>query len=96
MTYEQFLRELGKAGLSVREFADLVKMNKNSISNYSCRGEIPEHLAIIAALLGEMREHSINFYSVFDRIDIEPKKPRGNAKQGRFGGDRQAELSLDQ
>lgn len=94
MTYEQFLRELGKAGLNIRTFSELLKMNRNSISNYSRKGEVPEHLVVIAALLGEMREYSIDFNSVFERINIEPKKPRGSARKGYFGGNKQNELDF--
>jgi len=94
MTYEQFLRELGKAGLTIKSFAKLIKMNRNSVSNYARRGEVPEHLAIIAALLGEMCERSVDFYPVFEKLQVEPKRPRGGAKHGRFGGDKQSELDL--
>ena len=51
MQYTEFLAEIGKAGLSVRGFAELV--------------------------------------------GIAPKKVRGSAQKGRFGGNRQATLELD-
>jgi hypothetical protein len=94
MTYEEFLRQLGKAGLTVRTFAELIGMNRNSVSNYARRGEVPAHLAVIAALMGEMREHSLDFRAVLERIAFEPKRPRGGAKRGRFGGDRQNDLDF--
>ena len=50
MPYEDFLEELRKARLSVREFAELIGMNPNSISNYARTGELPAHLALIAVL----------------------------------------------
>ena len=93
MTYEEFQCELGKAGLTAREFADLICMNPNSVTNCSKRG-VPAHLAVIASLMGEMREQSVDFYRVLDRIEIQPKKPRGAAKPGKFGGDRQEPLPL--
>lgn len=94
MDYAEFLRQLGKAGLSVRAFAELIGMNRNSVSNYAQKGEVPAHLAVIAALMGEMREHGLDFRDVLERIDLRRKKPRGTGKRGRFGGDRQTDLDL--
>jgi lambda repressor-like predicted transcriptional regulator len=95
MTYDEFLAELGKAGLSVRAFADLVGMNRNSVSNYSSRSEIPRHLAIIAVLLAEMKAQGIAFQAAIERISSVRKKPRGAGKPGRFKGDRQVKLELE-
>ncbi|MFP6860528.1 hypothetical protein, partial [Pseudomonas sp.] len=97
MTYEEFQRQLGKAGISVKEFAELLEMNRNSITNCSGRGEIPSHLAVIAALMAEMAEHQLDFKKALSRIDIAPKKPRGAGVKGKFGGSPQAPhpLSLD-
>ncbi|WP_323937007.1 hypothetical protein [Aeromonas veronii] len=77
MTYEEFQRRLGKAGLTARDFAALVKMHPNSISNCSRKGEVPSHLAIIVSLMGEMAEHGLDFKSVLGKIDFDCKKPRG-------------------
>lgn len=85
MNYEEFRRQLGKAGLTAKDFAELVKLNRNSITNYAKTGEVPSHLAVIAALLGEMAEHKIDFRNVLSRIEITPNKPRG-AGVGKFGG----------
>ncbi len=93
MTYEEFQRQIGKAGLTIREFADMVKMNRISISNYGKKGEVPSHLAVIAALLGEMAERKIDYRDTLSRIDILPKKPRG-AGIGKFGGNKQTGLNL--
>jgi hypothetical protein len=89
MTYEEFQRQIGKAGLSQREFAEMIKMNPTSLSNYGKTGQVPSHLAVIAALMGEMADRSLDFREVLSRIEISAKKPRGN---GRFGGDRQLDL----
>jgi transcriptional regulator with XRE-family HTH domain len=94
MSYDEFLRQLGKAGLSVREFAGLLRMNPNSVSNYAHTSEVPDHLAVIAALMGEMGEHRLDFRTVLSRIELRSKKPRGGAGPGRFGGDRQQDLDL--
>lgn len=93
MTYVEFQRQIGKAGLTIRQFAELVKMNRISLSNYGKKGEVPSHLAVIAALLGEMAERKIDYREVLSKIDIAPKKPRG-AGIGKFGGDKQKDLEL--
>ena len=85
MTYEEFKTHLGKAGISAYRFADMIKMNRNSITNYSQKGEVPSHLALIAALLGEMKECKVDFEGVLKSIEIQPKRPRGRVK-GSFGG----------
>lgn len=95
MTYEDFLTELGKAGLSVRAFAELIGMNPNSVSNYASSGEVPRHLAFIAALLAEMNVHGVDFQPAVGRISADRKKPRGRGKPGRFGGDKQEQLELE-
>lgn len=94
MYYDEFQRQLGKAGVTIREFATLIKMNRNSVTNYAKSGEVPSHLAVIAALLGEMAERKIDFRDVLSKIEIEPKKPRGGGT-GRFGGIKQDDLFID-
>jgi len=77
MTYFEFRDQLKRARLTVREFASLVKMNENSITNYSQKGVVPSHLAVIALLMGEMADHQIEFRDIIDQMEIEQKKPRG-------------------
>lgn len=85
MTYDEFQRQLGKAGLTLREFAGLLRMNPNSITNLSNKGNVPKHLATISALMGEMAEHRIDFRGVLAKIEIEPSRPRGSGIEGKFG-----------
>lgn len=94
MTYGEFIAELDRAALSVRDFAALVHMHPNSVSNYARAGDVPAHLAVIAALLAELRLNKIDYLQVFSRIQIAAKRPRGGAERGRFGGNRQGRLSL--
>lgn len=92
MTYDEFQRQLGKAGLTAREFAELVCMNRNSVTNCARRGEVPSHLAVIASLMGEMAEHRVDFREPLTRLNIEPKLPRGAAAKGKFGGSKQHDM----
>jgi hypothetical protein len=91
MTYDEFTRQIGKAGLSLREFAQLLMMNSNSLSNLAKKGEVPDHLAVIVSLMGEMAERRVDFRPVVMGLDLKPKKPRG-AGVGRFGGDKDGPL----
>lgn len=75
MTYLEFRRNIGKAGLTINQFAELIKMNPISISNYGKRGYVPNHLAVIACLLGEMAEFHIDFKSALESIEIHERKP---------------------
>jgi hypothetical protein len=95
MTYDQFLAELGKANLTVKGFADIVGMNRNSVSNYASRPGIPSHLGLIAALLAEMTLSQVGYEKAIARAGGMAKKPRGRARPGRFGGDRQELLELN-
>lgn len=94
MTYDKFLDELSKAGLSVKRFADLVGMQPNSVSNNKKRGEVPIHLALIASLLAEMSARHIDYEPVIARVQPIKKRPRGAAIGGRFAGDKQTTLGF--
>lgn len=86
MLYSEFRRQLGKAGLTVKEFACLIKQTPNSITNHAAHGEVPPHLAIIATLMGDMAESGLDFRTTLARIQFEPSKLRGGVEKGRFGG----------
>lgn len=94
MPYANFLSELERANLSVRAFAELVGMNPNSISNYARAGELPTHLGLIAVLVAELGARGMDYRRVMSKVALAPKKPRGGAKRGHFGGDRQGDLDL--
>jgi transcriptional regulator with XRE-family HTH domain len=65
MPYSEFQRLIGKAGLTIKEFAELLGMNPNSITNYHKVGVIPSHIAII---ISSMKENGIDFYKVFEKV----------------------------
>lgn len=92
MKYDEFKRNVGKAGITLGEFARLVKINPRSLSNYSRQDKIPSHLAVIAHLMGELADHQIDFKPKLSSLDIEPKKIRGAAEEGRFAGSIQDSL----
>ena len=94
MLYADFLDAIGRAGLSVRAFAELIGMNPNSISNYARAGELPTHLGLIAVLIAGMNDLGGDYRRIMSKVELAPKKPRGSAGRGRFGGDRQSNLDL--
>lgn len=94
MTYDDFIAELNKAGLSVRRFAELMRMQPNSISNNKMKGEVPDHLAVISSLLAELSAHGIDYEAIFARLEPSRKKSRGASRPGKFGGDPQGMLEL--
>ena len=68
MTYKEFQRLVGKAGLKLGEFARLMKMHPTSITNKGTKG-VPWHLAVIAALFAEMADRGIDFRAILLKID---------------------------
>jgi hypothetical protein len=87
MNYVEFVRQVGKAGLSMTEFASLIKANANAVRNCKQKGVVPSHYAVMATLMGEMAEHGIDFKSPLLKIDIQAKKARGGNAFGRFDSD---------
>lgn len=95
MNYEEFRRQLGKAGLSVKAFADLIKQTPNSITNYAAQGQVPPHLAIISSLMADMAEAGLSFQTTLGRIEFEAAKPRGRPVKGLFGGAPKSSQTID-
>lgn len=76
MNYEEFTRNIGKAGLTIKEFATLIKANPNSLTNLSKKETIPKNLAIIVVLLGELVDKGLEYKHLFEKMDLEHQKPR--------------------
>lgn len=91
MDYKEFLRQIKRAHLTLNEFAELLRMNRISLSNYAKKETVPSHLAIIARLLAEMGKRNIDYRPILQEIQLVPKRPRG-AGVGKFGGDKQQRL----
>ena len=77
LDYEELVRNIGKAGLTIKEFAKLIKANPNSITNLSNKKrKVPKNLAIISVLLGELVDNKIDYKPLFDKLELEPQKAR--------------------
>ena len=94
MKYDEFRRQVFKAGLTITSFAELMRMSRVSLSNLSKKDAVPDHWAVVAALMGEMKDNGIDFLGVISRLDLCPKKPRGAGTAGKFGGDKQEMLPI--
>ena len=94
MDYKTFRSHLGRASLTNKDFADLVKLNSKSISNYAKDNHVPAHWAIVALLMGEMAGNGLEFQHLIKKMDIEPNKVRGSAAKGRWGGSKQDDLPI--
>ena len=73
MPYEEFHRLIGKAGLSIKEFAELLGMRPNSITNYNKVGFVPSHLAVIVSLISTMKDEGFDFYPILEKVQAYEK-----------------------
>ena len=76
MNYEELTRNIAKAGLDIKEFAELIKANPNSITNLKSKEKISKNIAIIAVLLGEMVDKGLSYNHLFEKLDLEEQKAR--------------------
>lgn len=86
MKYNDFIEELRQAGLTGRSFARLLHLHPNSISNYKAAGEVPSHLAVIAALIHTMKDAGVDYAPTIARLPLTKKSPRGRAIMGMERG----------
>ena len=88
MTYDEFQRQIGKSGLTLKKFAEIMKMNRVSISNLAQKGSVPNHLAVISTLMGLLSDKQVPFEEAIRQLDLEPMSPRGNGfKKCKKGGE---------
>jgi len=85
MNYDTFKSCAQQAGLGIKDFAAYVGMNHRSISNYSKKGAVPDHLAIIALLLMELRRHDIEIAGLLTKMNWSERQLRLPQK-GEFRG----------
>lgn len=78
MTYEEFKRKLRMAGIGVVEFAALMQMpHRQTISNYSKVGFVPDHMAVIVLLMVALVEAGGDVRRALAGVDMKRKKGRG-------------------
>jgi hypothetical protein len=94
--YDEFKRRLGKAGLNVREFSELVRCNCNTVSNYASRKAVPTHFAVSVTLMSEMAEKGLDFKAPLLALDVRGKLPRGLAAKNAFRGSKQRSMFVEE
>lgn len=68
MNYEELKRQIGKAGLTNKSFAEMIGINPKSITNFKVRGVVPSHIAIIATLCADMADRKIDYKPMIETI----------------------------
>jgi hypothetical protein len=83
LLYAEFRRHLGKAGMTINDFAAYLGIRPASVSNHSKVGSVPRTYAIIAILLGEAADRGVHGADLLGHFGIAPRTlPAGsNVKQ---------------
>lgn len=82
LTYSEFRRHLGKAGVTINDFAAYLCVRPSSVSNYAKTGEVPRTYAMLAVLMGEAVDHGIPIAGVLARYGIvQQQTEKGNVRQ---------------
>ena len=81
MTYNEFKRHLGKAGLTVNEFAALLHLQPSSVSNYAKKIAVPQTHALIAVALGDAADRGVDFRKTFARYGLRFQHQGRNRRQ---------------
>jgi transcriptional regulator with XRE-family HTH domain len=71
--YPEFRRHLGKAGMTINDFAAYLGVRPASVSNYSKSGAVPRSYAIIAILLGDTADRSVNVRELLGGFGVFPQ-----------------------
>lgn len=79
--YAEFRRHLGKAGLTINDFAAYLGVRPASVSNHSKGGVVPRTYALLAVLLGDVADRGIPFRDIFSRYGLFQIADDGNKVQ---------------
>lgn len=75
MSYEELVNNISLAGLSIKEFAELIKVRPTSITNLkSDESKIPKALFIISALIRDMKQANMDYKKTIGEIDFDYKR----------------------
>jgi len=64
MTYKEFQIALLELDLNIKDFAQILGMNPNSITNYKLKGFIPLQLAILINLMQELNRNNLDYLEI--------------------------------
>lgn len=80
MEYVEFRRHIGKANLTINEFAGYLDVRPSSVSNHARNGRVPPAYAVLAVLMGDAADHGVDFRAVLARFGIRSIRARGNVR----------------
>lgn len=82
MIYSEFRRHLGKAGITINDFAAYLCVRPSSVSNYAKTGVVPRTYAMLVVLMGEAVDRGVPVSDVLARYGIVPQATeKGNVRQ---------------
>lgn len=67
MTYKEFQITLIELNLNIKDFALILGMNPNSITNYKLKGFIPLQLAILVNLMQELHKNNLDYLDIIEK-----------------------------
>jgi len=70
MDYAEFKRHLGKAGLTINEFASLLDISPSAVSNYGQKADVPRTYAALVILLGHAADNNLDFRVALARFGV--------------------------
>ena len=68
MSYRELKMYIARAGLTIREFAELLDMHPTSITNIKQKGCVPKKIAMIASLIVLLIESEVKIDDIKKRI----------------------------
>jgi len=74
MEYSEFKRHLGKAGVSINDYALLLHVRASSISNYAKKGVVPQQHALLSIVLGDAGDRGVDFRALFRQYGVFPAR----------------------
>jgi predicted transcriptional regulator len=77
--YKEFKRHLGKAGLTVNSFAELLGVQPSSVSNYAKKNRVPQAYALVATLAGEIVDGGDNLKEILRKHGVANPPADGSA-----------------
>lgn len=79
MNYQEFKRQMGKAGLLNREFATLIGVHEKTISNMAKKNKVPNHMAALVVLMGLLADKHISFENELRQLNLKKAGSRGRS-----------------
>lgn len=70
MDYREFRRHIGKAGLTVADFAAMLGITPTAVSNHSKGKVVPRSYAVIAVLLGDSADRGVDPRAILTRYGV--------------------------